>query len=267
MKVISTVGKFSAAQVKADAKNPKPQRGFIMLPLGRYNDIARRLIDAQKIGTETITVHGRAHFCEIIDAAYDTSPEFRPHSQTMHKHFSIEPSDMSVLRETQSSSDGMEWTADVTSTSFDLPPTQAMVQALRDFAAQAKDRPDWIGRPIPDLTLTQLSGPSVNLVGLRGKTILLDFWGSYCGPCRLTTLHAQELANRYKSSGLTVLTVTQDTAQDAKLWTNHYNVNLPVLLDSDGAAFKAFDVQGVPVIILIDEGGRVVHYWMGLDDP
>jgi peroxiredoxin len=267
MKVISTVGKFTAAQVNADAKDPKPQRSFIMLPLGRYNDIARRLIDAQKIGTETITVHGRAHSCEIIDAVYDTSPEFKPHSQTMHKHFSIDPSDMSVLRETQPSGDGMEWTADVTSTSFDLPPSQAMVQALRDFAAQAKDRPDWIGRSIPDLTLTQLSGPSVSLVGLRGKTILLDFWGSYCGPCRLTTLHAQELANRYKSSGLTVLTLTQDTAQDAKLWTNHYNVNLPVLLDSDGAAFKAFDVQGVPVTILVDESGKVVHYWVGLDDP
>ena len=92
------------------------------------------------------------------------------------------------------------------------------------------------------------------------------FWGSYCGPCRLTTLHAQEVANRYKSSGLSVLTVTQDTAEVAKLWTHHYHVNLPVLLDPDGKAFKAFDVQGVPVAILVGEDGKVVHYRVGLDD-
>lgn len=266
MKVISIVGKFTQAQVNADAKDSKPQRGFIMVPFGRYNDLARHLIDAQKIGSEIITFQGRAHSCEIIDAVYDTSPEFKPHSQTMHNHFSIDPSDLLVLRETQSSSDGLEWTAEVTSTSFDLSPSDAMVQALKDFAAQAKDRPDWIGRSIPDLTLTQLSGPSVNLVGLRGKPILFDFWGSYCGPCRLTTLHAQELASRYKSSGLSVLTVTQDTAEDAKLWTDHYHVNLPVLLDPDGKAFKAFDVQGVPVAILVGENGKVLHYWVGLDD-
>lgn len=266
LQVISTVGKFTEAQIDVGATDPKPQRGFVMAPLGRYNDLARHLIDAQKIGTEIITFQGRAHSCEIVDAVYDTSPEFKPHSQTMHKRFSIDSSDLLVLRETQSSNDGLEWTADVTSTSFDLPPSEAMVQALKDFAAQAKDRPDWIGRSIPNLTLTQLSGSSVSLTGLRGKPILLDFWGSYCGPCRLTTLHAQELANQYKSSGLTVLTLTQDTAQDARLWTDHYHVNLPVLLDRDGAAFKAFDVQGVPVAILVGEDGKIVHYWVGLDD-
>jgi peroxiredoxin len=266
MEVISTFGQFTETQVNADATEPKPQRSFMMVPSGRYNDLGRRLIDAQKIGTEIITVQGRAHSCEIIDAVYDTSPEFKPHSGTMHKRFSIDPSDMLVLRETQSSSDGVEWTANVTSTSFDLPPSGAMVQALRDFAAQAKDRSDWIGRSVPDLKLMQLSGSSVSLAELRGKPILLDFWGSYCAPCKHTTLHAQELANRYKSSGLTVLTITQDTAQDAKLWIDYNHVNLPVLLDPDGLAFKAFDVQGVPVTILVDENGKVVHYWVGLDD-
>lgn len=70
----------------------------------------------------------------------------------------------------------------------------------------------------------------------------------------------------YQASNLMVLTLTQDTAEDAKLWTDHYHVNLPVLLDPAGTAFKAFDVQGVPVAILVGEDGKVVHYWVGLDD-
>ena len=68
-----------------------------MAPFGRYSDLARRLIDAQKIGTETIAIEGREHSCEIIDAVYDTSPAFKPHSETMHKRISIDPSEMLVL--------------------------------------------------------------------------------------------------------------------------------------------------------------------------
>jgi peroxiredoxin len=132
--------------------------------------------------------------------------------------------------------------------------------------AQPKDRPEWVGRQAPDFTLRQLSDKPVTLSQLRGKPVLLDFWGSYCGPCRLTTLHAQELANEYKASNLTVLTLTQDTPEDAKLWTEHYHVNQPVLLDPDGTAFKAFDVTGVPVAILVGEDGKVARYWVGLDD-
>jgi peroxiredoxin len=267
MHEISNVGGLTETQISPDATDPKPQRGLGLVPLGQYADITRRLIDAQKIGTESIAFEGREHSCEVIDAVYDISPAFKPHSKTAHKHFSIDSSDMLVLRETQSSSEGIDWTADVTSISFDQPPSESMVQALQRFANQPKDRPDWVGRAIPDLKLSQLSGSSVSLGELRGKPILLDFWGSYCAPCRRTTLHAQELAKQYLSSGLTVLTFTQDTPQDAKLWTNHYHVSLPVLLDRDGAAFKAFDVQGVPVAILVDADGKVIHYWVGLDDP
>lgn len=267
MQEISTVGRFTESQIDADATDPKPQRGFMMAPLGRYADIGRRLIDAQKIGSDSIAFGGREHPCEMIDAVYDTSPEFKPHSKTMHKRFCIDSSDLLVLRETQSSSDNMEWTADISSISFDQPPTEAMVQALKKFANQAKDRPDWIGRTVPDLTLPELSGAAVTIAKLRGNFILLDFWGSYCGPCRLTTHHAQELANSYRSSGLTVLTLTQDTPEDAKLWSEHNHVDLPVLLDEGGKAFKAFDVQGVPVTILVDKNGKIAHYWVGIDDP
>lgn len=267
MRVISRVGKLSQTLAVPGATDPKPQRGFAMVPLGQYNTLTRRLTDAQKTGTENITFEGKTHSCEVIDAVYDTSPEFKPHSTSAHKRVWVDPSDLLVLRESQSTPDGLEWTAEVTSISFDQPPSETMVQALQAFAAQAKDRPDWVGRAVPDLTLTQLSGARVRLAELQGKPVLLDFWGSYCGTCKRTTLYAQELAKRYQSSALAVLTLTQDTAADARLWVDYNHVTLPVLLDTDGAAFKAFEIQGVPVTILIGADGKVVHYWVGLDDP
>lgn len=267
IQVVSSAGHFNEVLAVPGAADPKPERKFQLDPFGRDNELALHLVDAKKIGAETITVQGRTYSCEVIDAIYDYSPGFKPHSIIVHKRLSIAPSDLLVLRERKISSDGFEWTAEVTSFSFDSPPSDMMLPILKTIAAQAKDRPDWVGHQVPDLRLPQLSGSSVSLAELRGRPILLDFWGSYCSPCRSVTLHAQELANQYKSSGLTVLTLTQDTAQDAKLWVDYNHMNLPVLLDPDGAAFKAFDVQGVPVTILFDENGKVIHYWVGLDDP
>jgi cytochrome c biogenesis protein CcmG, thiol:disulfide interchange protein DsbE len=263
--VISSVGHVSEVLAVAGATDPKPNRSFGLEPFGRDNELARNLADAQKSGTETITVGGHEYSCEIIDATYDYSPGFKPHSFIVHKRLFIDSSDLVVLREIKSSADGIEWTADVTSFSFDAQPSETMIHALQTFASQPKDRPDWVGRQVPDLTLPQLSGAPVKLSELRGKPVLLDFWGSYCVPCKRATLYAQELQKDYQSK-LTVLTLTQDTADDARGWTAYNHVALPVLLDSDGAAFKAFEVEGVPVTILADGDGKVVRYWLGLDD-
>ncbi|KAA6464649.1 TlpA family protein disulfide reductase [Acidobacteria bacterium AB60] len=266
--VISMVGKMTITQTDSKATDPKPDgKSFALLPLGQSTEVATRLIDAQKTGEETVTIQGHAYACEVIEAVYDYSPEFKPKSAIEHKRLWIAPDDLIVLRETKRGPDGMKWTGEVTSFSFDQPPSERLVQALQRFAAQPKDRSDWAGRAAPDLSLQQLSGGSVQLSGFRGRPVLLDFWGSYCGPCRRTTLHAQDLKSRYESQGLAVLSLTQDTPADAKLWTDHYHVTLPVLLDPDGAAFKAFEVEGVPVAILIDADGKIAKYWVGLDDP
>ena len=265
MRVISYVGNLKETLAVEGATDPEPPKNFGMTPFGQYSYVTLRLIDAQKIGVETITVQNHAYLCEVIDADYDFSPKFKPKSMIVHKHLSVSPSDLLVLREMNSIA-GLDWTANVTAFSFDRSPSQTMVKALQSMDAQPKDRPEWVGRQAPDFTLRRLSDKPVTLSQLRGKPVLLDFWGSYCGPCRLTTLHAQELANEYKTSNLTVLTLTQDTLEDAKLWTDHYHVDLPVLLDPDGTAFKAFDVTGVPVVILVGEDGKVANYWVGLDD-
>jgi peroxiredoxin len=267
MQVVSTVGgKSTMTLAVPGATDPKPQH-VGEVPLGQYNAITRRLVDAVKIGEETLTVEGHTYSCEIVDATYDYSPAFKPKSQIQHKHYWVDPTELVVLRETRSDPGLPEWTGDVTSFSFDQPPSEKLVEALKRFATQPKDRPEWVGKPVPDVTLNQLTGTAIKLAALRGKPLLLDFWASYCGPCKRTTLHAQELQERYKSSGLQVLTFTQDSAEDARAWSDYNHVTLPVLLDPDGAAFKAFEARGVPITILIGADGKVVHYWEGLEDP
>ena len=266
MQDLESVGGFTHTRTDPHAIDPFPDKPFSMDAFGAYQRLTKRMLDAKKIGTETITIDGSAHSCEIIDASYDDSPPFRPHSSITHRRFWIDPAGLIILRE-QRSSGSLDWTAEVTFFSFDQPVSAETVKALQCIANQPKDRPDWVGRALPDLTFQQLSGPPIKLTDLLGKPVLLDFWASYCPPCKVATLHAQELAERYQTSGLRVITFTQDNADDAKLWAAYNHVTLPIVLDQDQTAFKAFDVNGIPVTILADGNGKIVHYWIGFDDP
>ncbi len=62
-----------------------------------------------------------------------------------------------------------------------------------------------------------------------------------------------------------MLTLTQDSAEDAKLWAAHNHVDLPIALDQNRSAFKAFEVDGVPITIFANKDGKVEHYWTGFD--
>ena len=267
MQDISEVGQnFTRLRTDPQATDPFPERGIIMSPFGDYQRVTRHMLDATNAGAETITIDGRAHVCDVVDVTYDTSPEFRPHSAVAHHRLWIDPKELTVLRE-QATFQGLDWTAEMTSVSFDQPVSAETLKSLEGFQKRLRDRPDWIGKPLPDLTVQPLSGRAINLANLRGKPVLLDFWGSYCPPCKTATLQAQELAERYKADGLTVVTFTQDNVDDAKLWAAHNHVTLPIVLDREKGAFSAFDVNGIPEAIFAGADGKIVHYWIGLDDP
>ena len=266
MQDISRVGgNFTKVRTDPHATDPFPSKGILLTRFGNYQSVTRHMLGANKVGTDTITLDHHTHDCDVVDVTYDTSPDFRPHSEVTHHRLWIDPKKLTVLRE-QAPVDGVDWTADVTSLSFDQPVSAETLESLERFQKQPKDRPEWVGKPLPNLTVEPMSGPAINLADLRGKPVLLDFWGSYCPPCKTATLHAQELAERYSAAGLTVVTFTHDNADDAKLWAAHNHVSLPIVLDREKGAFSAFDVNGIPVAIFAGADGKIIHYWTGLDD-
>jgi thiol-disulfide isomerase/thioredoxin len=119
-----------------------------------------------------------------------------------------------------------------------------------------------IGRPAADFMVREISGDqigrTVRLSDLQGKTLLLDFFASWCGPCREQAPIVERLARRLSGATLAVYGVnTSDQIADAERYLAEHRPSYPVLFDGDNQAAAGFDVTGLPTLLVIDKGGIV----------
>jgi peroxiredoxin len=119
-------------------------------------------------------------------------------------------------------------------------------------------------RPAPDFTLKSLSGENVRLSELRGNVVMINFWASWCGPCRQEMPLLEALYQRYSGLGFELLGVNvEQDVDDAKRWLADRPVSFPVLLDPENALTKMYQVKAMPSTILVDRDGNVRHLHKG----
>lgn len=110
----------------------------------------------------------------------------------------------------------------------------------------------------PDFTLRAMNGPNLRLAEQRGQVVMLNFWASWCGPCRQEMPHLDKLYAKYRSSGFVLLGVNiDDDSRAASELATRLGVKFPVLLDGDKKVAKLYDLSAMPATVLIDRDGKV----------
>jgi len=124
-----------------------------------------------------------------------------------------------------------------------------------------------VGQPAPSFTLPTAAGDTVSLERLRGKVVYVDFWASWCGPCRRSFPWMNEMQRRYGSHGLSIVAINVDKKRaDASRFLTETPAEFTVVYDSPGAVPAVYAVKGMPSSYLIDAGGNVVVVEQGFRD-
>ena len=116
----------------------------------------------------------------------------------------------------------------------------------------------------PDFTLKSAAGGNLKLSEYRGEVVLINFWASWCGPCRQEMPLLDELHARYKPLGFTVLAVNveEDTGKALRL-IEDLQPGFPVLFDTSSTVSREYDVAAMPSTVLVDRNGRLRYLHRG----
>jgi thiol-disulfide isomerase/thioredoxin len=142
------------------------------------------------------------------------------------------------------------------------PPADA--KRVRQFQMPGHETVDLTGTRAADFTLKDLKGITHNLAKLRGKVVMLDFWASWCGPCRMTMPVVDKLTREFKTKGLVVFSVNlRESADVAGGYMKKNGYAMQTLLDTDGAVAGRYQVSGIPSLVIVDRKGVIRAHLVG----
>lgn len=116
----------------------------------------------------------------------------------------------------------------------------------------------------PDFRLANRAGGEVALSELRGQVVMINFWASWCGPCKQEMPHLNRLYDKYRDAGFVLLGVNvDDDPRKAASAAGTLGVHFPVLLDAAKDVSRLYDLSAMPTTVVIDRDGRVRHVHRG----
>lgn len=141
----------------------------------------------------------------------------------------------------------------------------------KDAEAMAAARPlddtkasDLEGKAAPNFKLDAVEGKPVSLADLSGKVVVIDFWATWCGPCRASLPHLNKLYNEMKEKGLVVYAIDeQEDKKDVQEFATTTKLTVPILLDSEGKVGGQYGVTGIPQTVVIGKDGKVKKVMIG----
>lgn len=120
------------------------------------------------------------------------------------------------------------------------------------------------GEAAMDFQLTDIEGKTVNLSDFKGKAIILNFFASWCPPCRMEIPDFIDLQKQYGDKGFTMIGVSLVDAQDSKSFASRMGINYPVLVDDGKVSMLYGPIRSIPTTFIIDKNFKIVKKYIGL---
>lgn len=114
-----------------------------------------------------------------------------------------------------------------------------------------------------DFTLKDLSGNSITLSGLKGKVIVVNFWATWCGPCKAEIPDFIEVYAQYRDKNVEFLGISQENINDVRSFAGDFHINYPILIDEDGSVSNSWNIRAIPATFIIDKEGNIISGQVG----
>ncbi len=241
----------------------------------RFHKLPENVTSASLLGEGYVFANGKNNRCDIIQIHWrreQGKPEIRVGNlETLW----IDKASYLVLRTSFSKFNDADrpnphlmerWVVTFNSFELNSPPPE-WLQTLKQ-RSEAQDRAlsaRMTGKAAPGFSLKDLRGKSLSLESLRGKTVLLDFWATWCGPCRREEAELEKLEKEQARSSLAVVRITNQAPELVKAFLRRTGENFPSLVDGESAA-RNYEVRDIPTLVLVDKTGRIAAYHVGFLD-
>lgn len=243
--------------------------------VSRYADITKRLRSAKLARSESLEVNGREQDCRVVEATYDAPRGLA--AEQIVRTFWIAADQPLVYQENSEFQARNPASGRTTTVSQQIVFHRAEVGGAVDNDAFAPVLPEDaqlvaafddqnaspVGRPAADFELNDLQGVTRRSDELKGKVILLDFWASWCVPCRIDLPRVEALHREFSAHGLVVLGVNDETLEKASTFVEDRGFTFPTLADAGGELFRAYEVRTIPTAVIIGRNGKVSSYLVG----
>lgn len=250
--------------------------GIIGAILNSYRGIMAGAESVSVLRSETIRQGGRSRVCDVVRARYSSPASER----TMLRTYWVEREHSLVLRQqTDLRTQGEEGVTERAETmsfrqaSLDQPVPDSVftfrppagAKKVEKFAGQETEQEELTGQPAADFALADLEGRTHRLSEERGKVVMLDFWATWCGPCRMQMPAVDKLYQEFKSKGLVVFAVNQrEPADRARAYIKKNSYTTTTLLDSEGEVGRQYGVRGIPTLVIVGRDGTIIAHWVGV---